>query len=566
MSISAAPNLNVLTVKGQSDGTSDTANVNAAVSKLRSDGGGTIIFEGDVKIESEVVINFSNVRLTGARGHRIIPAFSNASDESPRLGHNTALFKFQPDSASLGDTDSTTGLDYESTSSMPTTTSDLTLATGKGALLRVGEWISVRSDKTSSRCYDTSGGTSAGTGKMGQALKIGHIDGDTITFANSLHRDIDVTTSLTVYRHNLLCNISVDSLVFENPDDHDISLIKMQGVMDSRLTDIWARRTTDGIGGSGGVILASVFGVVIEGYKHDGVTDKTKTVSGTTKYAHQEYYGILVTGVSDVSIVDAEIFQTRHSISVGDSSYGDAVVRVRGGYFNNIGSTCIDTHRSGFLTLDGAVVECRQRPSGDTKYDDNPKGVSFRSGACEIANSKIRGNGGLVHFQGSECTIRNSDLFGDTGGTSPAIQMLSTVQPTSDNRVLSCTVHSAGRYAVDCRNSARTIIRNNEIYNISLDSSAGGQWSMLHMANSPSTAHATDFQISDNLLRKSADVQTGTVKAALECDRNSAAPTIPGRFYNNDCRGYGTGDDGVDVGTNTRSDYVADAVSANVTD
>ena len=541
--------LDPLVVVGKNDAEVDTVNCAAAVDAINSAGGGTLEFRGTVQIEAQQNFTTGNVTLRGTKDAVIVSAYNGSSGQgTPRLGGYDCLFEFRPDTGYDGTTIAQSAIELNKSAN------SIALDDGDIAThgLSVGDWLLLKSDKPDTR-------SSGSTSNYGQAVKIANLDAsgnpDLVFISTPLVENIEVASLIDIQKVTVLRHIMIEDLVFENPNDKHVSLISFEGVQDSSINGLHVRREIVGDkGGSGGLLMRNVMDVEINDYRHEGVTDKiisTTNPSGSLLYAHQEFYGILFTDLGTLRINNPVIRDTRHSLTTS-GTVGNPIILMQGGHCSNKGSAVVDSHDAGFVTLKNVKIETTRRPTGDEGYDENPRGIQMRSANPVIDGCDIWGTGELITLRGDNATVKNCSLngYGASSGTaSPAIGLDQT-KNVSNSKILSNVINSSARYGVHCGTRTNTIIYGNKFY----DTCNAPDDQTVHIQASD----AEGLEITNNSLRDNANVSNSV-------RHNGDIPTTKARFFNNDCRGYGSGDDGfLDGGT--RSDYVTDLDAANTTD
>jgi len=499
-----------LVIVGQDEPVADTLNVKNAIDAINLAGGGTIEFCGRIQINAEQFITTGNVWFKGARDSVIISAFDSSLGTGPRNGDFESLFTFRPSS----------GFDFIS---LDTTTteikkSDISIALTDGLIgssgIKEGDWLELKSDKIDTR-------TNGSTSFYGQAVKIANLDAsgdpDLVHISTALNETVSRNTNTQIGKITLLPHIYIDDIVFENPNDNLVSLIELYGVRDSYINGMRAaRESVTGIGASGALLLRNTFDVEINDYVHEGVTDRL--MSGA--YAHQEYYGILMTDYGNVFVNNPLIIDTRHALTTS-GVLGNCVLSVKGGYLANKGSAVMDMHDQGFVSLKNVRIDCSQRPAGDGGYDLNSKCIQIRASGFLADGCDLWGTGELIAFLADLGTISNCNIHGH--GNRSAMDC----QNRTGTKFIDNTIHESGWYGISCAGSTDTVIDGNKFY----DTCNLGQNEHIFAKD------AEGLIVTNNYLVKNPNITT-----SVRHDR--IVPTVKGQFYGNDCRGFGDNDDG----------------------
>jgi hypothetical protein len=517
-----------LVITGVNDEDTDTTNFGALVTAINAAGGGHIIIRGTLLIKETQAFTTGNVRIEGERGAVIVPTFDGGD---PVLGDRESVFQFKPASnpngISIGTTATQISMD----------TDELTVDSGHGVV--AGDWIRITSDKQDER----GDGGAPEWGVFGQAVKIRRDWPATPTLLlmdTPLFEDVQLTSAATFFKMSPLRHIRIENLTYENRQNKVVGLLELYNVQDVQVENVVARReVANGYGSSGGMSVVHGFDVEINGHVNEGVTDR---VVFSSDYHSNRAYGIIVSGVGHVRIIDCTLRKTRHGFTTGSGLTGNPILHVEGCTFSGGASSVVDTHDPGRVVMRNCAIESINPTTVDSAQDNNARGLQIRCPNFVADSNTWNCLGAAIVAEAEGAQILNNNF--NTGGEAACVQF------NNDNGyVYGNTFIRTGRMAVHCGSRTNIEIAHNRMEDGVNEGSALPRPHIYAVA-------ADDIRVYENLMRNNANVD-----GSLEC--GGATPTTTFRFHGNKCLGYGSGDDGV-VGT--RATYVNDLATANLTD
>ena len=269
------------------DATDDVAAINAAIDAAKAAGGGTIFFPAGVyRIGNAVVPDGDNLRFIGAGGRASVIKGLNAN---AIFGRNepARVFTAMTADASRGDT-------------------QVTLPTGQGANVSVGDYIELRSQD------DGYGDGAASNHFAAEQRKVLNISGDVVDFAGKLTFDYTTANGFEfeiLDESYFVRNLVIRDLAFTslNPTTDSIRTLRLIGYENVVLEDV------EIFNAAGGIQIGSCHNMRI----HNCLIDTLP------HFGDSFGYGIFVGGQSsNIQISNFTAYETRHAFTTLSGQVG----------------------------------------------------------------------------------------------------------------------------------------------------------------------------------------------------------------------------------------------------